>query len=193
MTRLALFLMTSLALGVAGVPASFAGQTQTSKAKKEKKVWTNEDLEELRGKVHLSVIGQPPTEAAAGSGEQAAAADSEKPGARTERYVRAKDPKWYSEPAPAPRRAAWCWASPMFHLLPKIRSSSSKRNAAMFSGKSTRWRTKPAVTTLPPAQSASKGALQRRLPLKQNGRGCGALAPLPRPWSCPDFVRARFC
>ncbi len=43
------------------------------------------------------------TEAPAGSGEQPAAADSEKSGARTERYVRAKDPKWYSEQVAALR------------------------------------------------------------------------------------------
>lgn len=135
MARLALFLMTSLVLGVAGVPAPSAGQTQTPKTKKEKKVWSNEDLEELRGKVHLSVIGQPPTEAPAGSGEQPVAADSEKSGARTERYVRAKDPKWYSEQVAA-LRAEIDRIDGESHRLREFRASARTSQGGLVLGQS---------------------------------------------------------
>ncbi len=135
MTRLALFLMTSLVLAVAGVPAAAASQTQTPQAKKEKKVWTNEDLEELRGKVQLSVIGQPPTETPAGSGEQPAATDLEKSGAKTERYVRAKDPKRYSEQIAA-LRAEIHRIDGEIHQLREFRASARTSQGGLVLGQS---------------------------------------------------------
>ena len=93
MNRLAMPLLVSLALAVpsvlvAGEPAARPAPRTTAK-----KVWTSEDVEALRAKGLISLIGQQPS-AETPSGELPGAPMGVAP---TPRPVRAEDPEWYSE------------------------------------------------------------------------------------------------
>jgi predicted RNase H-like nuclease (RuvC/YqgF family) len=91
MTHSILPLVMSLLLSAPAALPLAAQQAQTPKTKKEKKVWTNEDLEDMRGTVRVSEIGP------AGAGEQPAATETDQARANAERDARAKDVKQYSE------------------------------------------------------------------------------------------------
>ncbi len=103
----ALLLAASLALApILSGQGAAPGQAQPAPkpaTRKEKKVWTNEDLEELRGKAHVSVVGQA---SASPAGEEAkpAASGSEMAGTAGEPYLREKDAQPYRERL-APLRA----------------------------------------------------------------------------------------
>jgi hypothetical protein len=78
------------------------GQPQAAQkppaTKEKRKVWTNDDIEQLRRKAPISVLGQaPPPEEAPGEGEEAAEAGAKKAGAEAAPYAREKDPKWYQQ------------------------------------------------------------------------------------------------
>lgn len=82
----------------ADLKAFSPAQAQTNKAHKEKKVWTNEDLEQLRSTSHISVVGQvAPPETPAVTAEQPGAAETEKAGAESEQIASEKDPKTYRQ------------------------------------------------------------------------------------------------
>lgn len=93
----AFFLAVLVAAGPAEARAGagFGAQTATGqKPKKAKKVWTNDDLEQLRGTAPVSVpggAGTPEGTAAKGAGEEAAGGEEKGP------YVKEKDPKWYAQ------------------------------------------------------------------------------------------------
>jgi len=94
----ALLLAALLAAGSpeARAGASFGAQAASgeNKPKKAKKVWTNDDLEQLRGTAPVTVAGAPATPsgaAAKGAGEEAAGGEEKGP------YVKEKDPKWYGQ------------------------------------------------------------------------------------------------
>ncbi len=69
-------------------------QSQTKEAQKEKKVWTNEDLEQLRSRSYISTVGQEPRETPNVTAEHLGA-ETEKTGAKTEPITPEKDPKTY--------------------------------------------------------------------------------------------------
>ena len=93
MTCLAVSLMLSLTLSPAlAEPVVQKQAAQKPAVQKAKKVWTNDDIELLRAKSPISVMGEvaPPPEAA----KEAAAGEKAAPG---EPYVKEKDPKWYQQ------------------------------------------------------------------------------------------------
>ncbi len=111
-----LFFLATLFSGVA-VPvhaeASSTGSDNPDKAitapnprpRAEKKVFTNEDLEQLAAKAPTPAAGEaPPQEAAVPSVESATATSSAINVAQLEPYVKEKDPWWYAEQL-APLRA----------------------------------------------------------------------------------------
>jgi hypothetical protein len=85
MTR---YLTISLALALfpAVRPLHAASLPRAKSAEQGTVVWTNEDLERLRGLGLISVVGQVPEEATPGA-------------AATSPYVRTQDPEWYAEQA----------------------------------------------------------------------------------------------
>lgn len=93
----AIALAILLAGAAKAVPALPAQQPPPSKAKtepkKEKKVWTNENIGELRGKSRVSVVGE--GKASGSTNGESAAADADKAGARSTGSIPEKDPQWY--------------------------------------------------------------------------------------------------
>ena len=67
--------------------------------KKEKKVWTNDDLEALRNSVHLSELGSGAVPATSTAAEGTSAEGGAKPAAAGEAYSRENDPAWYQKQA----------------------------------------------------------------------------------------------
>jgi len=88
MPKMMCHLTISLALAFfAEVPSSHAANKPHARSgEKRTIVWTNEDLEKLRGPGLVSVVGQVPQEAAAGA-------------AAPLPYVTTQDPEWYAEQA----------------------------------------------------------------------------------------------
>jgi len=86
-------------IALAGGPsAALAQQKPPAKPPaKEKKVWTNEDLEALRARVPLSEPG--PGAAAAAPAAEGASAAASAPAAAGEDYSRQNDPAWYRQRA----------------------------------------------------------------------------------------------
>jgi len=90
MRRVFLWLFMSLASGLAHAPALAAQQAQPPKAKKEKRVWTNEGLEDLRGQSRVSVVGQ------SSAANTNPASPKTGPSARAAREAdKFNDPEWY--------------------------------------------------------------------------------------------------
>jgi hypothetical protein len=83
---LTLSLTFVLALNTQATPARAANQPRAGKTEAATVVWTNDDLERLRAKGLISVVGQVPEKAT-----EAAAAPSS--------YVKTQDPEWYAEQA----------------------------------------------------------------------------------------------
>jgi hypothetical protein len=81
-----LSLAISLALSTPAIPLRAANKPRAGKTEGATVVWTNDDLERLRAKGLISVVGQVPEKAT-----EAAAAPS--PSGRTQ------DPEWYAEQA----------------------------------------------------------------------------------------------
>jgi len=85
-------LLAGTAKAVAALPAQ---QPPPSKAKtepkKEKKVWTDENIGELRGKSPVSVVG----EGKASGSTNGESADADKVGAKSTGSIPEKDPQWY--------------------------------------------------------------------------------------------------
>ena len=99
MRRLALPLL--IALGWITPAVSLAGgpPAQPPKPAISTRVWTSEEVEALRGRGLISIIGQQPAEISA-SAQTPPEAETRPP-----RPVRAKDPEWYAEEAAAARLA----------------------------------------------------------------------------------------
>jgi len=99
MRRLALPLL--VALGWIAPAVSFGGgpPAQPSKPAIATRVWTSEEVEALRGRGLISLIGQQPAEVSA-SAQTPPEAETRAP-----RPVRAKDPEWYADQAAAARVA----------------------------------------------------------------------------------------
>jgi hypothetical protein len=81
-----LSLTISLALSTPAIPLRAASKPRAGKMEVATVVWTNDDLERLRAKGLISVVGQVPEKTM-----EAAAAPSP--------YVRTQDPEWYAEQA----------------------------------------------------------------------------------------------
>jgi len=99
MRRLALPLL--VALGWIAPAVSFAGgpPARPPKPAISTRVWTSEEVEALRGRGLISLIGQEPAEVSA-SAQTPPEAETRAP-----RPERAKDPEWYAEQAAAARLA----------------------------------------------------------------------------------------
>ena len=80
-------LALSMTLGTLAIPLRAANKPRAGKTEKTAVLWTNEDLERLRPRGLISVVGQPRT------AEDATAAPL--PLA----YVNTQDPEWYAEQA----------------------------------------------------------------------------------------------
>ena len=103
MTRAALGILVSLGLALFGA-ATAAAQAQPPTKRppqKAKKVWTNDDLEELRTRVPLSDFGAAAGPASAPAAETKAGGEP-KPG-ETPAYAKDKDPAYYKQRATALR------------------------------------------------------------------------------------------
>jgi len=125
--------MPYLAVLLAASLTLIPGQTQTKQQpppKKEKKVWMNEDLEGLRDKAGVSVVGQaaPPPSAQASTEEKPAT-----PRAAAAPYVKQKDPKWYRERL-APLRAEAERIDSESRRLREFRASSRGTQAGIALG-----------------------------------------------------------
>jgi len=79
-------LAISMTLSALAIPLRAANKPRAGKTERATVLWTNEDLEKLRGLGLISVVGQAPEEATA-----AAAAPSP--------YLETQDPEWYAEQA----------------------------------------------------------------------------------------------
>jgi hypothetical protein len=79
-------LAISMTLSALAVPLRAANKPRAGKTERATVLWTNEDLEKLRGLGLISVVGQAPQQATA-----AAAAPSP--------YLETQDPEWYAEQA----------------------------------------------------------------------------------------------
>ena len=100
MTCLALPLWITLLLTAppeADLKALSLMQSQTNKVQKENRVWTNEDLEQLRSRSFISTVGQEPRETPTVTAEHPGAEESEKAGAKTEPIAPEKDPKTHRQ------------------------------------------------------------------------------------------------
>ncbi len=94
MTR---YLTISLALALfpAVRPSHAVSLPHARSAEEGTVVWTNEDLERLRGLGLISVVGKVPEEATAGAAAEEGTAGAAAPSP----YVRTQDPEWYAEQA----------------------------------------------------------------------------------------------
>lgn len=93
---------TTFCLALAfGPSAALAQEKPAAKQppKKEKKVWTNEDLEALRATVPLSAPGPGAAVPAAAAPAEGAAAAAATPAGTGEAYSRQNDPAWYRQRA----------------------------------------------------------------------------------------------
>lgn len=126
MTCLALPLCITLLLTAppnADLKAFSLAQAQTKKAQKEKKVWTNEDLEQLRSTSYISIVGQvAPSETPAVTAGQPGTAETEKAGAENEQIAPGKDPKTYRQKL-EPLRAELERIDSEIHRLREFRAS----------------------------------------------------------------------
>ena len=84
-------LATSLALSTLAIPLRAANKPRAGKTDGTPVVWTNEDLERLRGLGLISVVGQDP--------EDAPADDAQAEDPAPSPYVETQDPEWYAEQA----------------------------------------------------------------------------------------------
>ena len=100
-------LAISMTLGTLALPLRAANQPRAGKPESAKVVWTNEDLERLRGLGLISVVGQDPEEAQADDAQAEDPAPSpyvetQDPryiGTQDPQYVETQDPEWYAEQA----------------------------------------------------------------------------------------------
>jgi hypothetical protein len=100
-------LAISMTLGTLAIPLRAANQPRAGKPERTKVVWTNEDLERLRGLGLISVVGQDPEEAPADDAQAEDPAPSpyvetQDPryiGTQDPQYVETQDPEWYAEQA----------------------------------------------------------------------------------------------
>ena len=88
---LAFALVISTTLSTLVIPLRAANKPRAGKTEGTAVVWTNEDLERLRGLSPISVVAQGPEEVAADDAAQGDAAPSQ--------YVETQDPEWYAEQA----------------------------------------------------------------------------------------------
>jgi hypothetical protein len=87
MNRSLTFSLTiSMTLSTLAIPLRAANKPRAGKTEGAHVVWTNEDLEKLRGRGLISVVGQIPEEATADAVESSP-------------YVETQDPEWYAEQA----------------------------------------------------------------------------------------------
>jgi hypothetical protein len=100
-------LAITMTLSTLAIPLRAANQPRAGKPEGAKVVWTNEDLERLRGLGLISVIGQDPEEAPSDDAQAEDAAPSpyvetQVPryiGTQDPQYVETQDPEWYAEQA----------------------------------------------------------------------------------------------
>jgi hypothetical protein len=92
-------LAISLALSTLAIPLRAANKPRAGKTDGTPVVWTNEDLERLRGLGLISVVGQDPEEAAADDATAHDAAPSPYMDPQDPGYVETQDPEWYFEQA----------------------------------------------------------------------------------------------
>ncbi len=120
-------LALSLALIVFSPAATFAGGPSTRPAPTPvgKRVWTSEEVEALRERGLISLVG-PERPAEGLVREQPPAAETRFP--RISRPVRAQDPEWYAD------QAAQLRAAIEFHGLAIRRVRQSLRNARYWEG-----------------------------------------------------------
>ena len=83
---LAFSLAISMTLSTLAIPLRAAKKPRAGKPEKTTVVWTNNDLERLRGKSPISAVGQVQDEVTVG-------AEARSP------YVKTQDPEWYAEQA----------------------------------------------------------------------------------------------
>ena len=91
MIRLALALLASLVLASTGTAAT-ASRAKSATPPQERKIWTSEDVEALRTKGMISLVGSDSTD---GTAEEIVA--TEKLSAALARQTREKDAEWYAE------------------------------------------------------------------------------------------------
>ena len=89
----------SLALSTLAIPLRAANKPRAAKTEGRPVVWTNEDLERLRGLGLISVVGQDPEEATADDATADDAAPSPYMDPQDPDYVETQDPEWYFEQA----------------------------------------------------------------------------------------------
>jgi len=88
MHRYSIPLMMALALTITAIPARAAEEAQPAQGPQSRRVWTNEDLEELRARGLISIVG---------SVEEAAPAAPVAPAQAARYNSRTEDPVWYAD------------------------------------------------------------------------------------------------
>jgi hypothetical protein len=79
-------LAISMTFSTLAIPLRVAAQPRAGKTEGATVIWTNNDLERLRAKGLISMVGQVPEESTADAAAPAP-------------YIRTQDPKWYAEQA----------------------------------------------------------------------------------------------
>ena len=102
--------------------------------KKEKKIWTNEDLEALRATVPLSAPGPGAAAPAAAAPAEGAPAAAAAPAGKGEAYSRQNDPEWYQKQA-ASLRAELDRIDGEIRRLQNFKSNPSSGSTGLALGK----------------------------------------------------------
>jgi hypothetical protein len=92
MYRSSLFFVSSLAVALIAAAPLAAQDVRTPQSHQTKRVWTNRDLDELRARGELSVVGQAPESVPASTKTQPS-----EPKSAAKPYIQKKDPAWYRE------------------------------------------------------------------------------------------------
>jgi hypothetical protein len=95
MRSLPLSLATVLALGAIAMPSQAADRQSSPQSNQARKIWTNDDLDQLRARGLISIVGPFP-ELAPEAVPQAAPPTTHPPAAP---YVPTQDPNWYADQA----------------------------------------------------------------------------------------------
>jgi hypothetical protein len=155
MRSLPLSLATVLALGAIAMPSQAADRQSSPQSNQARKIWTNDDLDQLRARGLISIVGPFP-ELAPEAVPQAAPPTTHPPAAP---YVPTQDPNWYAdqaaqlqaelEEAQAAVRQAW-------GSRRKMELRSWRRGLAKFRASWMTSPTSPGGTTSHPACSGGK-------------------------------------
>jgi hypothetical protein len=93
MYRYSLPLMIALAIAIAAIPAGAAEAAESAQAQRGRRVWTTDDMDDLRARGLISIVGP--------AADAAPAAAAVAPAEASRYNSRMQDPVWYADQAAA--------------------------------------------------------------------------------------------